>query len=346
MCLVAFSMVVSDAKDEEEKNTTQANVSSKDVCDDIVTKASATTGQAPSNSRWLYQLQNASIGDIKATQFDILTIDYSWDGGDDNRYSSSELQSLHTEGKMVLAYLSVGEAEDYRYYFASDWVTKDSSSGLNQPNASAPCWLGRNNPDWEGNYKVQYWSDAWQTIVIEYLDKIIDSGFDGVYLDIVDGYDYWGDYENGEGYSIDESVAAKWMITFVKRIAYHARVTRGENDFYIFPQNGESILTYDSDGSYLQTISGIGIEDLYYNETIIISDAETAFRIDFIDTITTDGKKVFVIDYVDDGSGYRDSNKTRIDDFRFKVLSKGYFPYVGIADRELDEINIIPGIQE
>ncbi len=53
-----------------------------------------------------------------------------------------------------------------------------------QPTSAAPCWLGRTNPDWEGNHKVQYWSEDWQRIVIDYLDRIIADGFDGIYLDI------------------------------------------------------------------------------------------------------------------------------------------------------------------
>ena len=38
-------------------------------------------------------------------------------------------------------------------------------------------------------------------------------------------------------------------------------------------------------------------------------------------------------------------NKERIDDYREKALSKGYIPYVAMSDRELDELNIIEGVQ-
>ncbi len=262
-------------------------------CSDIAADATVTNGTVPTENNWLYQLQNAVIADINNTNFDIITIDYSQDGSDDTIYDISTLDN----DIIALAYLSIGEAEEYRYYFDSGWV----SNG--QPNSSAPCWLGQTNPDWEGNYKVQYWSDAWQTIILEYLDKIIDAGFDGVYLDIIDGYEYWSDEDNDDGYSISESVAAFRMINFVKRIAYHARTTRGKTNFYVFPQNGETILDYDSDGSYLQTISGIGIEDLYYDETTAKSASEISERTDYINIIETDGKKVLVADYVDDGSG-------------------------------------------
>jgi len=44
----------------------------------------------------------------------------------------------------------------------------------------------RENPDWEGNYKVHYWDAGWQAIIYgnadSYCRKILDAGFDGAYL--------------------------------------------------------------------------------------------------------------------------------------------------------------------
>jgi cysteinyl-tRNA synthetase len=128
--------------------------------------------------------------------------------------------------------------------------------------SSAPCWLGRTNPDWEENYKVQYWSEDWQRIVLEYLDLIIADGFDGVYPDIVDAIEYRGDPDSGEGYHLSEAEAARRMIELIKRIAHHARFVRNRTGFHVIPQNGERILDYDLGGEYLQVISGLGVEDL------------------------------------------------------------------------------------
>ncbi len=79
--------------------------------------------------------------------------------------------------------MSIGEAEDYRYYWNENWI------------ANPPDWLAGENPDWEGNYKVKYWYSEWQNIIYgnnsSYLKKIIDAGFDGVYLDIIDAYEYF-----------------------------------------------------------------------------------------------------------------------------------------------------------
>jgi len=60
-----------------------------------------------------------------------------------------------------------------------------------------PSWLAEENPEWPGNYKVRYWNKDWQNIIYgkddSYLKKILDRGFDGVYLDIIDAFEYFED---------------------------------------------------------------------------------------------------------------------------------------------------------
>ena len=54
-------------------------------------------------------------------------------------------------------------------------------------------WLSRENPSWPGNYKVCYWCSEWQELICgagaSYLNRILNAGFDGVYLDIVDAFE-------------------------------------------------------------------------------------------------------------------------------------------------------------
>ncbi len=123
----------------------------------------------------------SALGD---NNYDIILIDVFYDG---DILSSSEVNSLKTKEnggeRLVIAYMSIGEAEDYRFYWKSEW--KDNK----------PSWLEKENPDWEGNYKVRYWDPAWQDIIFgstnSYLDRIIAAGFDGVYLDIIDAFEYF-----------------------------------------------------------------------------------------------------------------------------------------------------------
>ena len=55
--------------------------------------------------------------------------------------------------------------------------------------------IEKENSSWEGNYKVKYWQKNWKDIIFgnskSYTKKIIDAGFDGVYLDISDAFEYF-----------------------------------------------------------------------------------------------------------------------------------------------------------
>lgn len=125
------------------------------------------------------------INAVTSTNYDLLIMDLFFKDG--TAFTSFEVEQLKHKGndgnRLVLCYMSIGEAEDYRYYWLSEW------------NNNKPFWFEKENPDWEGNFKVQYWNEDWQTIIYghtdSYLDKILDAQFDGVYLDIIDGFEYF-----------------------------------------------------------------------------------------------------------------------------------------------------------
>lgn len=133
-----------------------------------------------------FENKNEFLDAIRKTDYDVIIIDLYFN---EFALSSSDIQSLKmkTNGgkRLVIAYMSIGEAENYRYYWRSGW------------NNNNPSWLMKENPDWEGNYKVQYWDNEWQNIITgnndSYVQNIINAEFDGVYLDIIDAYEYFED---------------------------------------------------------------------------------------------------------------------------------------------------------
>lgn len=286
---------------------------------------SAQAAPQPAND-FVYQLQNINLRDIGQTKFDLVIIDYSRDGSDARRFSASQIRALKESPggpKGVLAYMSIGEAEDYRWYWRRSW----DANGDGKPDAGAPSWLGRSNPDWPGNYKVRYWKAARQRIVYDYLDRILASGYDGVYLDIVDAYEYWGP---GGPSGLDRPTAEREMVRFVKSIAEHARVTRNRPGFEVFVQNAEGLSVYPD---YVRTVSGIGKEDLFYDGNRRQSTAETSYSVRQLDRFKRAGKPVLVTDYV--------TRRAKIDDFYSKALSRGYVPYA--TRRDPDVLTINPG---
>jgi cysteinyl-tRNA synthetase len=132
-----------------------------------------------------YNTKTELITAVSQTNYDLLIIDAFFNDG--TAFTNAEIQLLKHKAngglRQVIAYMSIGEAENYRYYWKTDW------------NTNVPAWMEQENPNWHGNYKVKYWMKDWQNIIYgndnSYVKKIINQGFDGVYLDIIDAYEYF-----------------------------------------------------------------------------------------------------------------------------------------------------------
>ncbi len=100
---------------------------------------------------FVYQLQRIDLEAIGETKFDLVIMDYSRDGSDERKFTAAQISALKdSQGgpKTVLSYMSIGEAEDYRWYWQRSWDANRDG----RPDAGAPAWLGRSGPDWPGNY--------------------------------------------------------------------------------------------------------------------------------------------------------------------------------------------------
>jgi cysteinyl-tRNA synthetase len=128
------------------------------------------------------------INTVSQTNYDIIIMDLFHNY---EQYTKTEIEQLKTKkngGKrLVICYVSIGEAEDYRYYWNNTW------------NIFKPSWLLKENPDWPGNYVVKYWDKDWQKIIYgkdnSYVKKVLEAGFDGVYMDIIDAFYYFEENE-------------------------------------------------------------------------------------------------------------------------------------------------------
>ncbi|WP_206076181.1 MJ1477/TM1410 family putative glycoside hydrolase [Marinitoga lauensis] len=265
----------------------------------------------------IYQLTNIDLNKI-TTYYrpKYLIIDYSKNGSEKNKFSHWDISRIKSKDIIPLAYLSIGEAEDYRFYWNEKWYY------------DPPEWLDAENPKWEGNYKVKYWYKEWKNIIFSYLDKIISQGFSGVYLDLIDSYIYWAD----NGYNI--KMTASEMIDFVLEIAEYAR--KKNPNFLIVPQNAEEILEYDDKGEYIKNISGIGVESLFYKKNRKRSDKYISNRLRYILRIKDAGKFVLVTDYVYNPQKINEDN---IKDF-IKLCEKyGFYGYPANTNQKLDDIS-------
>jgi cysteinyl-tRNA synthetase len=314
-----------------------------------MTKYKTSTGTVTVNN-WGYQLQGPNgrpldDDDLISATHDLLVIDATHDGHDATRFTEDELSRIK-DGmggrSVVVSYLSIGEADDYRDFWDKDWTTNGRASG--QLTDDAPDWLGPTNPDWPESRKVRYWDTDWQNVIYNKsgtgeLDGIVKAGFDAAYLDIIDAYYFWGaevsDKDRAPGDPKNEHQAAQSMVDFVVDMTEHARETNP--DFFVIPQNGEWILEDLGNDkarkeAYLNAIGGIGVEDLYFRggkdeNNRLHPDKQTinVLKHDFLDN----GIPVYVTDYLND--------KHKIAQFYKLATADGFTPYAS-PHRDLDTL--------
>jgi cysteinyl-tRNA synthetase len=250
---------------------------------------------------WGYQLQDIKPAKIAASPYDLVVIDYA---NDERPFTAAEVAAMQRKPdggqRLIVAYLSIGEAETYRSYWNKDWKK--------QP----PSWLGKENREWRGNYAVRFWDPQWQQIIFGYADRIVAAGFDGLYLDKVDEFELLGHKDE--------------MVAFVAAIS--ARVKAARSGFFVISQNGQELL---ESARFRAAIDGFAREDLFYgedddckrNEPDSIQESLALLR-----SVRAEGKPVFVVEYPRAGK--------QTEEARREVAAQGF---VGLtARRDLDRL--------
>jgi len=235
---------------------------------------------------WHYQLANVDLDKIAAVDADVVVIDYAIGGVPLTAAQIAPLK-LKPDGKrrIVLSYLAVGEGEEKRFYWKPEWTADP---------ASRPSWININNCAWPGAWAVRYWQDGWKDIVFRasdsYLTRIIEAGFDGVYLDRVDMFD---DYPQ---IAKEQPNSAREMITFVSELAATARAKKP--GFIVVPNNGIGLLAYRE---FRRTIDGLGMEELLFSEKATGArndNAKIRENLSLLAKLQWDYKPVFTLEYL------------------------------------------------
>jgi len=223
--------------------------------------------------------------------------------------------------RKILAYVSIGEAEDYRSYWQSAWTEHGRLT------STAPPWLLNENPEWHGNFRVRYWKPDWQKLILSQVDDVINTGFDGVYLDIVDGFETFelnnGFYEDNRLNPETKQTFRRDMVDWVCKVALRARATHPSA--LVIPQNGSQLLNYPD---FHATISGIGIEDLFTEGNKLQSQSHTREVLNDLEKIQSSQKPVLLIEYPT-----RENRQSEVE----KLANDHNFIWL-ITDRELRSI--------
>lgn len=227
----------------------------------------------------------AAVTTLAACNRDWIVIDpnYSSPG---KPWSVKDISAIRAgkSGRQVIAYLSIGEAGDYRDYWQRMWRT------------NPPAFLLSENPQWQGDYRVKYWQAAWQEIILADVDKIMAAGFDGVYLDIVDGFEtFEQDGENFVDNRVNPETKKSYrrdMVDWVKAVA--ARVRKMNSSALVIPQNGTQLLTH---ADFLGAVDAVGVEDLFTNGDKSQKTSDTKSKLEILATVLAAHKPVLDIEY-------------------------------------------------
>jgi len=251
---------------------------------------------------WGYWLASFDVARVAAAPHDLMVI------------AEVARMRMRPDGRarILLAYLSIGEAERYRPYWKEEW----------EDAAKKPPWLDRENSRWKGNFAVQFWQGDWQRLIFgeaeSHLDRIVAQGFDGVYLDRADAFFEWRRRHPS---------AAADMASFIARLARHARAQRPE--FLVVMQNAEELV---DDPTVLDAIDGIAKEDLLYGVRHTEEPNpphDVTWSIDLLRKAQAAGRRVLVVEYLKDPE--------KISAAATRIRDEGFVPY--FAPRLLNCLN-------
>ncbi|MBX9925971.1 MAG: endo alpha-1,4 polygalactosaminidase [Hyphomicrobiaceae bacterium] len=270
---------------------------------------------------WGYQLASLSLDVAAASPYGLLVVDATAGLAPGKAFMREDVERLKRapdgSQRLVVSYLSVGEAEDYRPdYFSPEYLEEE-----------APDWLLKENPQWKGNRLIRFCHEGWQRTILgddqgrnvysailpSPLYKLIELGFDGVYLDRVDVYAEV-EKECPDG--------AKKMVDFIARLGAHAR--KADPNFLVVLQNAEALL---DNPKMVETIDAAAKESLFYGEDFSQGRTpakSTAWSLNLLNKAKAAGRPVFVVDYVSDRAKSADAVR--------RIREAGFVPYIGPRD--------------
>lgn len=274
---------------------------------------------------WAYQIQgldsNGAIDALVQSGYDLLVIeptrtDVSSSGFDTKGMVARLKASTGHDGasrKLVLAYIDIGEAENWRWYWT--WSAAWPAGRPRPPDW--PSWILEPDPDgWSGDFPVAFWDLAWKDIVIygtqhpvdsvrnytSVMDEVVQDGFDGVYLDWVEIYEDPAAIRAAAAAGVDPNVE---IVRFISEIRDYGR--RTNPDFIVIQQNAADLIEDNPD--VLNVVDGLGQEDTWYGGAsncawpdphgygLRQDPATTRDMIRLADLYLASGRKVFTIDY-------------------------------------------------
>lgn len=254
-------------------------------------------------SSWAYYLKNPNLQAINTSLVKTIIMDM-----DVRRtpIGSADIAKIKQNNKTAIAYISAGEAEEYRGY----WSQLQGK----------PDWIGPQNPLWRGSYVVtDLMNVQWLGIVKAQVDLAINTGYDGMMLA---GLSQYRDKS-------DERTKTN-IANLIEALSQYAKQKRP--GFIVVAQDVEFLA---DNSRMVNAIDGVIKQDLIYSWKANGDSGpknppdQVARSIEQLRTLKNAGKTVLVVEYVG-GDAYQSAKQ--------QLQAEGFFPYS--APRELNAIRI------
>ncbi len=319
---------------------------------------------------WGYQLQKMDPVAAAKSPHDLLVVDEAFEGrivvpgpvsGAGPR-GGQALRALKRKPdgsrRLVLAYLSIGEAEDYRTYWNPSWVAPGNAPVVPRsavsdfsaispayagpgvagraalghakanlpvvarvPTASAPLWLAEENLHWRGNFRVRYWDESWQALIF---------GHETAALERIIAAGFDGVYlDRADVYqaSLKQRPTAKAdMTSLIQQISARGRAL--SPGFVVVMQNAEELL---AEMKVRAALDAVAKEDLLFGvdgDARANSERDVTASVHFLKMAQRQGMPVLAVEYL--------SDEKMVAAARQRLERHGFVPY--FAPRALDRL--------
>ncbi|KHK56225.1 glycoside hydrolase, end-alpha-1,4-polygalactosaminidase [Ralstonia sp. A12] len=214
---------------------------------------------------WMYQLQDlqtdAQIDALDAQPYDMVVVEAgNTVKGQETFNTAGMVTRLRTKPdgspRKVIAYIDIGQAESFRTYW-NGWRPPTTTK------PGTPDFILMADPDgWKDDYPVAYWDQRWQDLWLGpngAVAQLAREGFDGVYLDWVEGY------ANAKVAAAAKKAGvnpAKAMVDFIARIRAAGRAINPQ--FAVIQQNAPELIDAVGAANLLPNLDAISQEDTWF----------------------------------------------------------------------------------
>ncbi|OQV17263.1 hypothetical protein BV898_08661 [Hypsibius exemplaris] len=223
------------------------------------------------------QMHNITFQAIHSSNLSIFVLD-----AHAAAFTPAQVATLRGQNKTLLAYLSLGEAENFRRYWQPFWANPDSGPDfLVTPFEADSAQTGK--------YRTKFWKLQWQRIVLRFMQEhILPWGYSGLFLDALDAYQYFTDDASHDSQAE--------MIAFVRLTRNQARLTAP--DLKVFANNVPELYEVNS---FKGLVDGLAVSETWFKNG---DTALSGTNLPFVENVLkwtrlakADGKTVLAVDF-------------------------------------------------